>query len=352
MPDTGTTTGATTNRSSKNTTPTGRSSGTGSNSSTNTPSTRRKKNGGDHHESGSGGIAGLFASLCGGSKAKKAFDDPESTAGRNTTANLAATVRRPSQSKALPAAPITTKEVGPDVEVSTTKRLSTTETGPSPVEEGSPSSAIGDPSRGALAGGDPTRTAPAENPNGDTPFATPQNTSDKLKSGRQMLSTEDSGIDRFTANPAGSKSLAPVVLGAGAVGLSATALQVSSNGTSRETRKEIGDSTDSTDRQNVAAVTHQFDKDMVFNDTLISTGHPLPLDEVCLRDTPSPLLILTILMADRGHDICCCSASWIGTHLCSRLGTPRSSPSSDAPHHAFGNSGTKHSITVSIPRFV
>ena len=281
MPDIAATKGASANRSSKNTTPTGRSSGTASNSSTNTPSSRKKKTGGDQHESGGGGIAGLFASLCGGSKAKKAFDDRESSAGRNTTAKPATTVRRPSQSKASPAAPITTKEIAPDVEVSTTKRLSTTETGPFSGEEGIHSSATGDSNRGAMAGGDPTRTARAENLNGDTPSAIPRYTSDKLQSGRQILSGEDSGFDQFT-HPVGSKSVAPVILGTGAVGLGATSILGLHNGISGELPTEIGEASRLPDRSNVEAVAHQFDKDMGFNETLVSTGHPLPYDEVCL----------------------------------------------------------------------
>lgn len=278
MPEAAATTAASANRSSKNTTPTGRSSGTGSNSSTNTPPGRKKKSGGEQHEAGSGGIAGLFASLCGGSKAKRAFDDGGSSAVRNTTAKPATTVRRLSQSKALPAAPVTTKEVASDVEVSTTKRLSTTEPGPSSPSEGITSGAIGASDRSALRRGDTEREAIGGKVNENTPVPATQK---DRKSGLRMPLGEDTDIERITTNSTGSKAIAPVILAGGAIGLGAASLNGVSKGTHNTAQDESGNTKSLIDhRQDMEAVTQQFDRVVVPNEALVSTGHPLPLDEV------------------------------------------------------------------------
>jgi hypothetical protein len=286
MTETAATTAASVNRSSKNTTPTNRSSGTGSNTSTSTPSSRKKKSAGEQHEAGSGGIAGLFASLCGGSKAKRAFDDGGSAAAKNTTAKPTTTVRRPSQSKALPAAPVTTKEVASDVEVSTTKRLSTAEPGPSSRGEGTANGAIGGPNQSALANGDTAREAIGERANGNASSSASQHKVDDWRSGVQGTLGEDSGNERVKANSTESKSLAPIALGGGALALTTATLAVAENGSHHQTKNESRNSRDLTDqRQDVEAVTQQFDKIVLPNDALVSTGHPLPLDEVSFSQT-------------------------------------------------------------------
>lgn len=299
MTETAATTAANVNRSSKNTTPTNRSSGTGSNTSTSTPSSRKKKSTGEQHEAGSGGIAGLFASLCGGSKAKRAFDDDGSTAAKNSTTKPATTVRRPSHSKALPAAPVTTKEVASDVEVSTTKRLSTTEPGPSSRVEETTSGAIGGANQGALANGDTAREAIGEGANGNASLSASQHKVDDWRSSVQGTLGEDSGTERVQANSTESKSIAPIALAGGALALTTATLAVAENGSHYPTQTESGNSRDLADhRSDVEAVTQQFERVVLPNEGLVSTGHPLPLDEVSLLETLPPLSLIIALDPD------------------------------------------------------
>jgi hypothetical protein len=294
MTETAATTAVSANRGSKNTTPTNRSSGTGSNTSTSTPSSRKKKSAGEQHEAGGGGIAGLFASLCGGSKAKRAFDDGGSAAAKNTIAKPATTVRRPSHSKALPAAPVTTKEVATDVEVSTTKRISTAEPGPSSRVEETTSSAIGGSNQGVVANGDTAREATGVISNGDASLSASQQKADAWRSGTQATLGEDLNNERVIGNSTESKSIAPIALGGGALALTTATLAVAENGTHHSTQNGSRNSSDLADHtQDVEAVRQQFDQVVLPNEALLSTGHPLPLDEVSLFENfNDPLLSL------------------------------------------------------------
>ncbi|KAJ9127893.1 hypothetical protein QFC24_000178 [Naganishia onofrii] len=263
---------------SKNGSSTERSSGTGSGeSSTNTPSARKKKGGGlgNHDTASNTGLAGLFASLCGGKKAKKAFDE-EPLSSRHTGSRPITGVSQHSGSKAPPAAPVTTKQVSPDIEVTTAKRLSTGET---------------DTSKPTIA----TAQSPmsSERVADGTANGTQMINGSETNSANQQPGTEGHGIQSSSTDNqnelasnghvAGSErasgSLAPALIGAAATGVGAAVVSSASGGLNipQSQDQETGDIGENDNTVNGA--TQKLNDLHLPNDVIVSTGHPLPLEE-------------------------------------------------------------------------
>lgn len=281
MPETALASAPATAHSSKNSTPTGRSSGTGTNSTTSTPTSKKKKGGGgDHNDGGSGGLAGLFASLCGGSKAKKAFEERSPPTTAKGTGKPSPMVQQPSNSKALPAAPVTTKQVAPDVEVTTIKRLSTVEPGPSTRADGINSS-IGDSSQNIPVASNSAKEEAIVAINGGQPAAVPQST---LANHIENQTSEHLTNGHVGNSSLDAKHLAPVVLGGAALSSGAAILASTSNPTPDKVPNENGNLREMQGHhgQAVDSAVHQFDELVVPAETHIATGHPLPLEEVSL----------------------------------------------------------------------
>ncbi|KAJ9125243.1 hypothetical protein QFC22_000198 [Naganishia vaughanmartiniae] len=263
---------------SKNGSSTERSSGTGSGeSSTNTPSAKKKKGGGlgNHDTASNSGLAGLFASLCGGKKAKQAFDEePLST--RHTGSRPITGVSQHSGSKAPPAAPVTTKQVSPDIEVATTKRLSTGET-----DTTKPTSAT---TRLPMT----SERVPDETANGTQITNGTETTSINQPSGLDghSIQAPETGIGKDLANNGHvggnektSGNLAPALVGATAMGVGAAVLTSTSGGfpLPQAREQEIGNVEENDNTVNGAT---QRLKDLHLpQDVIVATGHPLPLEE-------------------------------------------------------------------------
>lgn len=275
MPETAVASAPATAQSSKTSTPTGRSSGTGTTSSTNTPTSKKKKGGGgDHNDGGSGGLAGLFASLCGGSKAKRAFDErPTTTPAAKATGKPSPMVQQPSSSKALPAAPVTTKQVASDVEVTTTKRLATVEPGSS-TGTGGINGSIKDTSQNT-----PVAKEAAVAINGDS-TSVPQTTIANHVEDQTLPQPSNGHIGNSSLT---AKHLAPVALAGAALGTGAATLVSASNSASDKLQSENRSSGEAQGHgQTAETMTHRFDELVVPTETHIATGHPLPLEEASL----------------------------------------------------------------------
>jgi hypothetical protein len=334
---------------SKNGSSTERSSGTGSGeSSTNTPSARKKKGGGlgNHDTASNTGLAGLFASLCGGKKAKKAFDE-EPLSSRHTGSRPITGVSQHSGSKAPPAAPVTTKQVSPDIEVTTAKRLSTGET---------------DTSKPTIA----TAQSPmsSERVADGTANGTQMINGSETNSANQQPGTEGHGIQSSSTDNqnelasnghvAGSEkasgSLAPALIGAAATGVGAAVVSSASGGLNipQSQDQETGDIGENDNTVNGA--TQKLNDLHLPNDVIVSTGHPLPLEEVrvTIQLLSAIYAYILIPLTDGRHDFSCCSGTWIRTNLRPCNGTTRSSSPPDSAHITSGNSSFQHPLTITL----
>lgn len=352
MPQTAVASAPATTNSSKTSTPTGRSSGTGSNSSTNTPSSKKKKGGGggDQNDGGSGGIAGLFASLCGGSKAKRAFDDRGATAKTTSAGAKPSTMgRQPSSSKALPAAPVTTRQVASDVEVTTTRRLSTLDPAGSSRRDGI-NSPIGDSNQNISVAENSAKEEVGVAINGDQP-ASEAPTMSAAQHTDEQSSPHHPSNGHVGNGSLSAKNLAPVVLGGTAVATGVAINASMSDEVSNSVPTASGNSREVQEQdQAEGPVPEKLDELVVPSDSHMSPGHPLPLDEVSpfRCESLSPYLPALLRSADGGHDISCRPTARIWSNIRACVRTPRSSPPSHATCDTFAHTSFQYFLATAF----
>ncbi|KAJ9101924.1 hypothetical protein QFC19_005005 [Naganishia cerealis] len=291
------------NQNSKNGISTERSSGTGSGkSSSNMPTTKKKKGGGGarHDAAGSSGLAGMFASLCGGKRAKQAFHE-EPLSSRNAGSRPMTGASQHSGSKAAPAAPVTTRQVYPDAEVTTTKRLSTGETEshktvnattrlpvtPEHVQSNTPDKdgheSVAPITKGAAV---------------DSASQDPSPDQHDIQSSRAGIGKNVASNGHMAGNETASRNLTPVLLGATTTAAGAAVAASTSEIGTDIPQSRYGESNNAGQHDNtVNEATQKLNDLSLANDGHILTGHPLPLEEVRSLFKQASLCMLTFLFA-------------------------------------------------------
>jgi hypothetical protein len=254
-------------------------------------------------------------------------------------------VQQPVNSKALPAAPVTTKQVAPDVEVTTTKRLSTIEPGPSTRADGINSSR-GDSSQNDPLASNPTKEEAIVAINGDRASAVPQSTFAN-HIGNQMSEHPTNG--HVGNSSLDAKHLAPVVLGGAALSSGAAIFASTSNSTLDNVPTENGNAREVQEYgQPVDSTVPQFDELVLPAETHIATGHPLPLEEVSLSLQRSLSILTVVAHPDRRHDISSRTTAWIGPYIRSFVRTSRSSSPLDTTCYTFPYTCFPHVIAAAF----
>ncbi|KAJ9108900.1 hypothetical protein QFC21_000221 [Naganishia friedmannii] len=264
---------------SKNGSSTERSSGTGSGeSSTNTPSAKKKKGGGlgNHDTASKSGLAGVFASLCGGKKAKNAFDE-EPLSSRHTGSRPITGVSQHSGSKASPAAPVTTKQVSPDIEVTTTKRLSigetdTFKTTSATIRLPMTSERVTDPAENGTQIVNQTEI--------NSVHQRPGLDGHGIQTSQTDIAKDSTGNGHDVAgSERASGNLAPALIGVTAMGVGAASI-TSGSGGPHIPQGQGEESSDAGENDNIVnGATQKLNNLHLPNDVIVSAGHPLPLEE-------------------------------------------------------------------------